>query len=101
MNEFYFLFLSLGIGIAIDLVYGDPSNKYHPVAWLGKIITLFIPLLKGEKNSQNEEKLNGMIFAITLIYTYNFPFARRSCYDYPLCSDFKNYYCDKRNGKTL
>ena len=66
MNEFYYLFLSLGIGIAIDLVYGDPSNKYHPVAWLGKIITLFIPLLKDEKNSQNEEKLNGMIFATTL-----------------------------------
>ena len=70
MISLYYLLLSLSIGIIIDLMCGDPTNKYHPVAWLGKIIALSIPKLKEENNFQKKEKVNGIIFAITLIIVF-------------------------------
>jgi cobalamin biosynthesis protein CobD/CbiB len=33
-----YLFIALAGGVTIDLLFGDPSNKYHPVAWLGRFI---------------------------------------------------------------
>jgi adenosylcobinamide-phosphate synthase len=57
-----YLLGALACGIAIDLVFGDPPNKYHPVAWLGKLIGSFLPRLKG-----GAEKAKGIIFVISLI----------------------------------
>ena len=51
-------------GIVIDWLFGDPSNKYHPVAWLGQLIGFFLPLLKG-----GAEKVKGTIFVISLVIT--------------------------------
>jgi adenosylcobinamide-phosphate synthase len=30
----------LGLAIALDLLVGDPPNRWHPVAWLGALVTL-------------------------------------------------------------
>jgi adenosylcobinamide-phosphate synthase len=30
----------LGLAVALDLLVGDPPNRWHPVAWLGRLITL-------------------------------------------------------------
>src|SRR5918992_5995431 len=49
-------------GIGIDWLFGDPSNRYHPVAWLGQLIGFFLPRLKG-----SSEKAKGTIFAISLV----------------------------------
>nr|MDQ4050994.1 cobalamin biosynthesis protein [Thermoproteota archaeon] len=49
-------------GLGIDWLFGDPPNKYHPVAWLGKLIGFFLPRLKG-----GCEKAKGTIFVILLI----------------------------------
>jgi len=49
-------------GVGLDYLLGDPSNKYHPVAWLGRLIVWVAPRLK-----RRAEKLKGAIFAITLI----------------------------------
>ena len=32
----------IGFAILIDLIFGDPKNRYHPTAWIGA----FIPKLK-------------------------------------------------------
>src|ERR671920_838586 len=49
-------------GIGIDWLFGDPPNRYHPVAWLGQLIDFFLPRLKG-----SSEKAKGTIFAISLV----------------------------------
>jgi len=30
----------LALAVALDLLVGDPPNRWHPVAWLGRLITL-------------------------------------------------------------
>ena len=49
-------------GIGIDWLFGDPPNRYHPVAWLGQLIGFFLPRLKG-----SSEKAKGTIFVISLV----------------------------------
>src|SRR5919109_802449 len=53
---------ALAGGIGIDWLFGDPPNKYHPVAWLGYLIGFFVPRLKG-----GTEKANGIIFVISFV----------------------------------
>jgi adenosylcobinamide-phosphate synthase len=71
MMEVSYGYLIIGLigGVLIDILFGDPPNKYHPVSWLGVLIGLFIPKLKGDKDDHNvnHEKLGGMIFAIVLV----------------------------------
>jgi adenosylcobinamide-phosphate synthase len=54
-----YLLGALAGGLGIDLLFGDPPNKYHPVAWLGQLIGFFLPRLKG-----GSEKAKGIIFVI-------------------------------------
>lgn len=56
------IILALAGGIGLDYISGDPPNRYHPVAWIGRLIGWFIPRLKGRS-----EKARGTIFAITLV----------------------------------
>ena len=51
-------------GVGIDWQFGDPPNRYHPVAWIGQIIVFFVPRLK-----RGTEKHNGAIFVIAIIAT--------------------------------
>src|ERR671910_2160192 len=57
-----YLLGALAGGIGIDWLFGDPPNRYHPVAWLGQLISFFLPTLKG-----GSEKAKGTIFAISLV----------------------------------
>jgi adenosylcobinamide-phosphate synthase len=57
-----YLLGALAGGIAIDWVIGDPPNKYHPVAWLGQLISFSLPRLKG-----GSERAKGTILAISLV----------------------------------
>jgi adenosylcobinamide-phosphate synthase len=59
-----YLLGGLAGGIVIDWLFGDPSNRYHPVAWLGQLIGFFLPRLKG-----GAEKAKGTIFVISLVIT--------------------------------
>ncbi len=54
------------ISVTTDWIFGDPNNKVHPVAWLGKYINYFIPKVKNEKK-RNYEKKNGIIFTTITI----------------------------------
>ncbi|HET8857108.1 MAG TPA: cobalamin biosynthesis protein [Nitrososphaeraceae archaeon] len=54
------------ISLTMDWILGDPHNKIHPVAWLGKYINYFIPKIKNEKK-RNYEKKNGIIFTTVTI----------------------------------
>src|SRR5918911_1502993 len=43
--------------ICVDILLGDPRNKFHPVAWLGYVIRYFVPKLK-QNNSDTNSKNN-------------------------------------------
>lgn len=60
-----YLFFPLTIGVALCFMAADPSNRFHPVAWLGKFIGAFVKKLKKSNNSKIE-RLNGAIFTISL-----------------------------------
>ncbi len=64
ISLFDFIIILL-ISVTMDLILGDPNNKIHPVAWLGKYITYFIPKIK-DKKKRNEKK-NGIIFTTITI----------------------------------
>ncbi len=53
---------ALLVGIGIDYAFGDPPNRYHPVAWLGKIVDVAVPSLKG--GTAIAERAKGAAFAI-------------------------------------
>ena len=59
------LLASLAGGLLLDWAFGDPPNRYHPVAWLGRIIGFFVPRLKG--GSAASERAKGIAFAIAIV----------------------------------
>jgi adenosylcobinamide-phosphate synthase len=59
------ILLALAGGLGLDWAFGDPPNRYHPVAWLGRLIGFFVPRLKS--GSAGAEKVKGALFAVFLI----------------------------------
>ncbi|MGB6533259.1 MAG: adenosylcobinamide-phosphate synthase CbiB, partial [Candidatus Nitrosopolaris sp.] len=64
-----YLLIGLIGAVLLDILFGDPPNKFHPVSWLGLLIDFFIPKLKGDKDSYGvkRERIGGMAFAIILV----------------------------------
>lgn len=52
----------IGFAILIDLIFGDPKNRYHPTAWIGMLIAKFTPIAK----NQNVicEKIGGVLIIL-------------------------------------
>jgi len=59
------LLAALAGGLALDWAFGDPQNRYHPVAWLGRLVGYFVPRLKS--GSATAEKAKGAAFALLLV----------------------------------
>ena len=59
------LLAGLAAGLGLDWALGDPPNKYHPVAWLGRLVGFFVPRLKG--GSVASERVKGMVFAGAIV----------------------------------
>jgi adenosylcobinamide-phosphate synthase len=59
------LLLALAAGLGLDWAAGDPPNKYHPVAWLGRLISFFVPRLKAK--TALLERIKGAVFAVALV----------------------------------
>ena len=52
----------IGLAIFLDLIFGDPRNKYHPTAWIGEFISNLVPLFKNENT--NLEKFGGVLIVL-------------------------------------
>ncbi len=55
----------LFLAIFIDLIFGDPPNKYHTTAWLGRLIDYIKPRLKSIYRER--ERINGILIALLII----------------------------------
>ncbi len=58
------LIIALAGAVGLDWL-GDPPNRYHPVAWLGRVIGFFVPRLKSV--SMTAELFKGILFAVLLV----------------------------------
>ena len=52
----------IGFAIMLDLIFGDPKNRYHPTAWIGNFIGNLVPLFKNE--NANLEKFGGILIVL-------------------------------------
>ena len=52
----------VGFAIMLDLIFGDPKNRYHPTAWIGNFIGNLVPLFKNE--NVNLEKFGGILIVL-------------------------------------
>lgn len=51
--------------VILDLLFGDPRNKYHPTVWVGKLVGRIVPITR--TNNPKNEKLNGTIIVISIV----------------------------------
>ncbi len=56
------LVLSVAFAIILDLALGDPKNKYHPTAWIGRLLGYIAPSFKSD--NPRSEKLGGIILVV-------------------------------------
>ncbi|MCH1519676.1 MAG: cobalamin biosynthesis protein [Nitrosopumilus sp.] len=54
----------IGFAILIDLILGDPKNRYHPTAWIGTFIAKLTTITKNQ--NPTFEKVGGIIMIITI-----------------------------------
>ncbi|MCS5528983.1 MAG: cobalamin biosynthesis protein [Nitrosopumilus sp.] len=52
----------IGFAILIDLIFGDPKNRYHPTAWIGILIAKFTPIAKNQNIIY--EKIGGVLIIL-------------------------------------
>lgn len=51
--------------LVLDLIFGDPKNRYHPTVWMGKLIGKSIPYVKSQNSIT--DKINGILLLVLLI----------------------------------
>jgi adenosylcobinamide-phosphate synthase len=54
----------IGFAILIDLIFGDPKNRYHPTAWIGMLIAKFTPITKNQNPIY--EKIGGVLIILII-----------------------------------
>ena len=52
----------IGFAILLDLLFGDPKNRFHPTAWIGILIGTITTRMKNENS--NLEKLGGIFIVL-------------------------------------
>jgi len=57
----------VGFALLLDFLIGDPKTKYHPTAWIGKLIAVLVPFARN--NSPKKELFGGIliVFAVVVI----------------------------------
>lgn len=59
------ILLILGAAVILDFALGDPPNRAHPTAWMGRLIGAITPKLKSQY--ANVEKVRGSVAVITIV----------------------------------
>ena len=55
----------VGFALLLDFLAGDPKTKYHPTAWIGKLIASLVPFTKS--NSAKKELLGGILLVSIIV----------------------------------
>ena len=57
----------VGFALLLDFLVGDPKTKYHPTAWIGKLISSLVPFTKS--NSAKRELIGGILLVSVIVIT--------------------------------
>ncbi len=57
----------VGFALLLDFLVGDPRTKYHPTAWIGKLIASLVPFIKN--NSAKKELIGGILLVSIIVAT--------------------------------
>ena len=60
MDQTMEIILILALALALDLALGDPPNAIHPVAWMGKVISLL------ERGSHGQRPVGQFLYGILM-----------------------------------
>ena len=63
--------LVIGFALLLDLSFGDPKNKYHPTAWIGRLIATLTIFTKNQ-NSLFEKVGGILLVTITCMIVISF-----------------------------
>ena len=55
----------VAFALLLDFLVGDPKTKYHPTAWIGKLIASLVPFTKS--NSAKKELLGGILLVSIIV----------------------------------
>jgi len=51
--------------LLLDFLVGDPKTKYHPTAWIGKLVASLVPFTKS--NSVRKELIGGILLVSVIV----------------------------------
>ena len=57
----------VAFALLLDFLVGDPRTKYHPTAWIGKLIASLVPFAKS--NSAKMELIGGILIVSIIVVT--------------------------------
>ena len=57
----------VAFALLLDFFIGDPKTKYHPTAWIGKLIASLVPFTKS--NSIRKELIGGILLVSVIVVT--------------------------------
>ena len=57
----------VGFALLLDFLVGDPKTRYHPTAWIGKLIASIVPFTKS--NSAKRELTGGILLVSVIVVT--------------------------------
>ena len=57
----------VAFALLLDFLVGDPKTKYHPTAWIGKLIASLVPFTKS--NSIRKELIGGILLVSVIVVT--------------------------------
>ncbi|HJW19357.1 MAG TPA: cobalamin biosynthesis protein [Candidatus Nitrosotalea sp.] len=57
--------IAVMFALALDFLFGDPKNRYHPTVWIGKLIGKSVPYAKSK--NPTADKINGIILLVLVI----------------------------------
>jgi len=55
----------VGFALLLDFLIGDPKTKYHPTAWIGKLIAVLVPFTRN--NSPKKELFGGILIVFAVV----------------------------------
>jgi adenosylcobinamide-phosphate synthase len=56
--------LIVSFAVILDLLFGDPKNKFHPTSWIGTLIAKLVPIAKNK--SPMVEKIGGILLVVAV-----------------------------------
>ena len=55
----------VAFALLLDFLVGDPRTKYHPTAWIGKLIAVLVPFTRN--NSPKKELFGGILIVVIVV----------------------------------